>query len=238
MGINILGQQRAVCELGLVKQVLKESEVGLKAFDLKISQCAPRLGRRAGKLRTATVNDDFGEQRIIAGAGLVASIGKAIDSNPNACRRRIVRDLSSRGFEKTFFGQGFHIHPALNCKALCLGGLGQIQIGKACAIGNFQLQRDQIKSGDALCHSMLDLQPGIGLDEEIARGLIRIDQEFEGAQAAIVCGLGHADGILQKLIAGAGGNGRARGNLNEFLVLTLHRAVPLPKVDHAALAIP
>ena len=104
MAVNKLGQQRAACKFRLIEKVLQKSEVGFKAFDLKISERALRLGRRAGKDGAATVGDDFGKQGIIAGAGLVTSIGKAVNPNPDACGRRIVGDLPACGFEKAFFG--------------------------------------------------------------------------------------------------------------------------------------
>ena len=94
MSINKLRQQRAACEFGLIEKVLQKSEVGIKAFDLEISERALRLSRRAGKGRATTVGDDFGQQRIITGAGLIASVGKAVNPDPEACGWCVVGDYS------------------------------------------------------------------------------------------------------------------------------------------------
>ena len=104
VSINKLRQQRAACEFGFIEKVLQKSEVGIKAFDLEISERALRLSRRAGKGRATTVGDDFGQQRIITGAGLIASVGKAVNPDPEACGWCIVGDLPACRFEKTLFG--------------------------------------------------------------------------------------------------------------------------------------
>ena len=103
MRINKPCQQRAVAEFRLVEQVFNKGKVRVKAFDLKVSDRALRLGHRAGKNRAAAVGDHFREQRIIPGAGLIAFIGKAIDPNTDPSGRCILGYRAAGGFEKTFF---------------------------------------------------------------------------------------------------------------------------------------
>ena len=92
------------------------------------------------------------------------------------------------------------------------------------ALGHRQLQRDQVQAGDQLGHRVLDLQPGVHLQERgrPAGG----DEELDRAGADVADGPGGRDRGLVQLAAEAGGQG-GRCLLDDLLVPPLHRAVPL-----------
>ena len=81
---------------------------------------------------------------------------------------------------------------------------------------------------------MLDLQARIGLDEEERRA---VDQELEGAEAAILHGLGHGDRGRDDLLAQAGLEGRAGRQLDDLLAAPLQAAFALAQGHDAALAV-
>ena len=85
---------------------------------------------------------------------------------------------------------------------------------------------------------MLDLKPGIGLDET-EEGLLAagIDQELEGPEAAILHSLGHAYRRRHDLLAQFGGEPRARRHLDNLLVAPLDRAVAFAEGHDPALAV-
>ena len=85
---------------------------------------------------------------------------------------------------------------------------------------------------------MLDLQPGIGLDEA-EEGLLAggVDQEFEGAEAAILRGLRHADRRRHDLLTQVDGEARTRRHLDNLLIAPLDRAVALAEGHDSALAV-
>jgi hypothetical protein len=97
--------------------------------------------------------------------------------------------------------------------------------------GHPQLLLDQVDAGDQLGHRMLDLQPGVHLQEEELARPVRRDQALDGAGAAVVDGLrGPPGGGEHPLPQGRRHPGR-RGLLGHLLVPPLDRAVPLPSAS-------
>ena len=109
----------------------------------------------------------------------------------------------------------------------------QPQRRKPVAGGDAQLQLHQVQPRDLLGDGVLDLQARIGLDED-KRPIIRslIDQEFEGAQAAIAQPLGHRQRSLGQRCAQREAQAGAGRDLHQLLVLALQRAFPLAQAHH------
>src|SRR5690606_26416771 len=100
--------------------------------------------------------------------------------------------------------------------------------------GDEQLFAHQVDAGDQFGDRVLDLDPGVHLDEVEASVLV---QELERAGAAVAdadAGLGADLADLRALLFGDAGRGRF---LDHLLVAALHRAVALAQVDRVALAV-
>ena len=125
------------------------------------------------------------------------------------------------------------VHAALDRAAAPLD-IGLVQ-AKTVAAGDRDLLGDQVHAGDDLGHRMLDLDPRVHL-EEIKR-LLLVDEELHRAGAAIGKALREAyGGLVETATQEFGQSGRGRF-LDQFLIATLDRAVPLAQVDHASCAI-
>src|SRR4029077_3043881 len=103
------------------------------------------------------------------------------------------------------------------------------------ARGDADLLDDEVDAGDHLGHGMLDLEPGIHLDEEELPALV---QELDSAHAAIAH-LAHRlrDGLPDACALIVVERRRQR-LLPELLMATLQRAVALAKMNGVACAVP
>ena len=101
--------------------------------------------------------------------------------------------------------------------------------------GDEDLLADQVEPGDELRHGVLDLDPGVHLHEEVLAvpGQQPLDRPGR-AVARRACGVDRdlADPRAQRVVD------RRRGRLlDELLVASLDRAVPLAEVDHVAVPV-
>ena len=102
------------------------------------------------------------------------------------------------------------------------------------AVGDADLLAHQVEAGDHLGHRMLDLQPGVHLDEvELAIFVEKLD----GAGAAILHALHRVDADLAHALALLGTDHRRGRFLEHFLVAPLQRTVALAEVDGIAAAV-
>ncbi len=99
-----------------------------------------------------------------------------------------------------------------------------------------KLRLHQVDAIDLLGDGVLDLQARVGFDEEELLRRI-VDQELEGAEAAILHGLGHGDRGIDDPQAQRGAEMRAGRQLDDLLVAALYRAVAFAQGHDAALAI-
>ena len=107
---------------------------------------------------------------------------------------------------------------------------------EACARSDSELGFDQIDTGDLLGDGVLDLNARVALDEEVVPGL-------GGHQELHRCCIRQASlrrephGVGVEPVAQAAGQARRRGDLDDFLIALLDRAVPLPQVSDAPVLI-
>ena len=102
------------------------------------------------------------------------------------------------------------------------------------ALGDADLLADQVEAGDRLGHRMLDLEPGVHLDEVEFAILV---EELDRAGAAIAH-VGHRLGDEPAHMLALLGRDRRGGRLlQHLLVAPLQRAVALAEVDGVALAV-
>ena len=90
--------------------------------------------------------------------------------------------------------------------------------------GHVQLQLDDVEAGRLLGDRVLDLQPGVHLEEgeQLLLGLV---EELDGAGADVAGGLDQRHGRLAQRRGLLGGQRRGAGLLDHLLVAPLHRAV-------------
>ena len=87
--------------------------------------------------------------------------------------------------------------------------------------GDAQLLLDEVEPGDKLGHRVLDLQPGVHLEEHV---LLRpgVDEALHGARVAVADRLGGTDGPGEHLPAQLRRHARRRRLLGDLLVPPLH----------------
>ena len=100
--------------------------------------------------------------------------------------------------------------------------------------GDQHLLADDVDPGDHLGHAMLDLDPGVHLEEEV---IVADLHPLDRAGAAIVDRAGCFGGDLADPLAHLGVDVRARRLLDQLLVAALDRAVALAEVDHVAVRV-
>ena len=84
---------------------------------------------------------------------------------------------------------------------------------------------------------MFHLQAGVGLHEDEAVICAAIDEELDGADAAVGGGGRDAGGGLEHCLAHALGEGKGGGDLDQLLALALQAALAIPKVADGAGAV-
>ena len=112
--------------------------------------------------------------------------------------------------------------------------LRQADIFKRLAARQPDLQLNQVHPGNGFRNGMFDLQARIGLDEVV---LGPLDEEFESPKVPVVRGSRERNRRSDHALAHRpreAGRGR---NLDELLVLSLQRAVPIPELRHLSIAV-
>ena len=99
---------------------------------------------------------------------------------------------------------------------------------------NAQLLPDQVDPGDLLGHRVFDLEAGVHLDEMEAAA---VEEEFEGAHAAVTDLRDRGRGPSADSIAIGGAQNGGGGLLDNLLVPTLYRAVAFAEMDCVAVAV-
>jgi len=124
------------------------------------------------------------------------------------------------------------VHPRLDGVAADLGGRLDGSPG-----GDVQLLGDEVETGDLLGDGMLDLQPGVHLDEEHLAHRIRLDEELDGAGAHVIDAARGCDGGVEQ--AGAHVVRQVRGGrlLDHLLMTTLQGALALAEGDDVAVRV-
>ncbi|KAF1056957.1 MAG: hypothetical protein GAK44_00036 [Pseudomonas delhiensis] len=135
-------------------------------------------------------------------------------------------------------GEALEVDPQLHGITARRGniGLAQVEVGEAGAAGQAQLRLYQVEAGDGFGHGVLDLDARVGLHEKEVAAVL-VEEEFEGAQAAVVHCARQAQRGVEHGAAQAWVEGRAGGDFQQFLMTSLQRTVTLPQVADLAAAI-
>ena len=227
-------------EVGMGDHAAEQREVGRRAGDLELTERSAQPASRCREVGRRRVRDDLGEQRVEARVGGVSGVAGAID--PDACAARD-DECRQEAADREHAAVGVHplcVDAGLDGKPLWNGDLRlrQGQFRQRGAASDEQPGRHQVQPGDQFSHRVLDLQPGIRLDEEELLARVLRDQELEGAETLIVHGPGQGEGGPDDRGAQLRTERGAGGDLDELLVATLDATFPLTDVDNAARPVP
>ena len=186
--------------------------------------------------------DHLGQQRVEAGAGAVAAVAEAVGAHAGAGGRVVGGDQPARRPHLAGGRDRLHVDAGLDRVAAGRrgGGVGQADVGQRLAPGDAQLRLHQVDAGDRLRDRVLDLQPGVGLDEEEGRVLTHprgVDQELEGAEVVVADVAGEAHGRVRDAVAQVGGQVGRRRDLDDLLVAALYRAFAFAHVGDGAVPV-
>ena len=215
-------------EGGIGQQPPMEAHVGADPGDHQLVQGTrhPVDGLEAGR----GPDDELGEQRVVEQADLVARFDPAVPAHPGAARGAQVLDPAGGGQEPV--GGILAGDPALH------GPAPRVEPARGHAHrlpgGDPELLPHQIHAVDQLGHRVLDLDPGVHLEE--VEAAVRGEEELAGAGAEVAHCLGRGDGSRAHPLADLRRD-RDRGRLlHQLLVPALDRALALAQV-HGALPV-
>ncbi len=225
--VHLLGQHRR-----MLHQAVQQHLVGGHADDAEFAQRAVGLGQQQPEVGGRHMHDQLGQQRVVVHAGRVAGVAEAVHAHAGAGRRLVARQHATRRPRLPVLEHRLHVDAQLHGDALRSRHLGLLETQRVQrgAVGNAQLRLHQVDARDRLGHGVLDLQPRIGLDEGETRAVVGVDQELEGADAAIAHGRGQAHRRLRQPLAHMRCQQRTRRELDHLLVAPLQRAFALPQV--------
>ena len=115
--------------------------------------------------------------------------------------------------------------------------LGQADagVGQGAALGDEDLSTHQVHAGDHLGDSVLNLNPGIHLNEVVVAVLIH--QELHGARVDVAHVLGHLHRVGVELVPDLLGHAPGGSVLHYLLIPPLEGAVALAQVHHVAVLV-
>src|SRR6185369_16449812 len=104
------------------------------------------------------------------------------------------------------------------------------------AVRHQQLSPDEIVPGDDFGNGMLDLNARIDFDE-VELASVGIDQELDGGRVVDADRPADRERRFEQVATRLIGEGRGRGDFNDFLMPTLDRAIALVQMDEVPMAI-
>ncbi|MDT4831994.1 hypothetical protein FQZ97_655290 [compost metagenome] len=218
-----------VREFRPAQQVLQEVDIARHPLQAEFAEGAVGAAQGGGKV--FALDDQLGQQRVVAGAGLVARVAVTVDADACAAGWFIGADHSTGRAGAAIGLHAFQVDPQLHGEAARSHRFQQAKVGQAGAARQAQLRLHQVDAGDGLGDAVLDLDARVGLHEhEVATG--DVHQEFEGAEAAVADGGGQGQRGVEDALAQAGVQVGCRGDLEHLLVPPLQAAVALPEVGH------
>src|SRR6185312_299950 len=230
--VAILHQVAAGLALGPLlggKDRFVEGDQGGEAAGVVFTQCPQHP---PGRLLAVDVPDDqLGHHRVVHRRHLAAALDAGVDPHPGAGGLAVgVVDRARGGGE--FLVRGLGVDPALDRPAAQLDVL--LGDRERLAGGDEDLLADDVDAADHLGHAVLDLDPGVHLEEEV---LVADLHALDRAGAAVADGGGGVDRDLADPLAHLLVHVRSGGLLDHLLVTALDRAVALAKVDHVAVRV-
>ena len=183
--------------------------------------------------RVGRPGDDLGQHRVVVGPDDGAHGQRAV--HPDAGAGRLEQPEHGAGLRQEAAGRVLGVEP-------CLDGV-PVE-GDVALVDRQPLPRrdpdlllDQVHAGDELGDRVLDLQPGVHLQEEEVARPVGVDDELDRAGAGVADGLGRLDRRPAHGGAHRGVEQRRRRLLDDLLVPALQAALALAEVDHVAVRV-
>ncbi len=144
-----------------------------------------------------------------------------------------VEPVHRAGLRLPALGRILGVEPGLNRIALRRWGIRV----EAAAVGDLQLQLDEVQSGGGLGDRVLDLQPGVHLEEEEVTTIV--GHELDGARAGVTYRGRGQPGRIEEFGAHARGafDQRRRCLFDDLLVAPLDRAFAFANRPHGAVLV-
>ncbi len=231
MVANEVGVVGAGHEVRVLHHLAVELDGGFEAANLILAQGATHEHDRL--VPRAAVGDEQRGGGVVAGGEAVARADARVDAHALPAGGDVAGDEPGVGREVVLWILAVHAH------------LHGVQVGLGVALVEAQLGAEA--DGDLLFHqvdavaafgdAVLHLQAGVGLDE--VRTAILVHQELDGGQGMVAHGLDEFLGVPFEFLAQFGselGPGRG-GDLDELLVVALHRAVALVEDENVAVQV-
>ncbi len=108
--------------------------------------------------------------------------------------------------------------------------------GEGLALGDADLEMDEVVAGDEFGDGMFDLETGVHLEEVEALPCV-VDEELDGAGVGVSGGEREANGGFAHASAEVGIDDRGRGFLDDFLMAALDGAFALAEGDAVAMLV-
>ena len=206
-----------------------ERQGGGEPVDLEFGQGAGGALQRL--LAGGAGDDELGQQRVQGGADHRARLRRRSRPGRPARRAGAAGDGAGRG-QETAAGV-LAVDPEFD--GVAADGAGS-SIAQRLAVGDAEHLAHQVDAGDLLGDRVLDLQPGVDLEE--GNGAVLADEEFAGA-GADVAGLFAGSPWTPRGARSSCcvGQERRRCLLDQFLVAALQRAVPGGDDDDVAVGV-
>src|SRR5690606_33251868 len=213
--------------------VAQAGEVGRdgrgRADELELLQRPDRPVDR--RLPVGAPADQLADEVVVELRDLVAGLVAAVPAHAEALRRAQPGDRPGRGEEATarrVLGVDAHLDGVAPADDVVLGE------AEGLAGRHPDLLGHQVDAGDHLGHRVLDLQPGVHLEEVELAVLV---EELDGAGVDVAARPGDADGGLAHRLADLVGEPGGRALLDQLLVAALGRAVALADPHDVAVGV-
>jgi hypothetical protein len=226
---------RVVAELGGVGKGTEEPEVGREAEDRGVVESGDQ--RATGRLARRTVHDHLAEHGVVGGADLRARLQRRVDpGSGRPADQRGRAGLREEAVERVL-GVDARLDGVAAAGDLVLGE-GQRFAGRDPELQVDEVERIALHRDDELGDGVLDLEPGVHLEEEhLLTTRLAGHQELDGAGVLIADLLRQGDRRVEQDCPRRVGDRRRRRLLEDLLVPALRGAVALEEVHHVAVPV-
>ena len=222
----------------MAQDVDEQVPVGPHAVDAGAGQ---RVGQHARGLPSRRrVGDDLGQHRVVEHRHLRPVDDAGVDAHSEAVERPELRcgvgyveAVHRAGLRLPALGRVFGVQPGLDRVAARRRRLGV----EVAAVGDVQLQPDEVEAGGRLGDRMLDLQSGVHLEEEEVA--VVVGQELDGACAGVPDRRRGQPRGVEQLVPHAGDafDQWRRRLFDDLLVAPLNRAFAFADGPHGAVLV-
>ena len=186
--------------------------------------------------------DHLGEERVEGAVGSVAGVAKAICANAGAAGCFVGGEGAAGGAHHAVHADHLHVHSCLDRGPTRLRDPWVIESegGDRIARGEADLGLDEVDTGHLLGHRVLDLEAGVGFDEDEGLGALSprdVDEELEGPEVAVANAARESHRGLVDLRPELVGETGRRRYFDHLLVTPLDAAFALAEVRHLSPAV-